>query len=159
MNTLREKILEQYESDLPVKINGFFKYHRPLSNFHIEGFDWKGITWPSSENAFQAAKFIQNETIFKSFSSMTPSESKNEGRKLKLLTEDWDITKFQFMHEILIQKFNQCPIAKEVLLSTGEMELIENNWWKDSIWGTYDGYGQNNLGKILMKVRALIRLK
>lgn len=31
--------------------------------------------------------------------------------------------------------------------------LIERNTWGDTFWGVYDNKGENNLGKILMKVR------
>ena len=50
------------------------------------------------------------------------------------------------------QKFSKSPF-KEMLLSTGEEELIEGNTWNDRFWGVCDGMGENNLGKILMAVR------
>jgi predicted NAD-dependent protein-ADP-ribosyltransferase YbiA (DUF1768 family) len=39
-------------------------------------------------------------------------------------------------------------------MATGSEEIIEWNNWGDRIWGkTYDGVGENHLGKILMKIR------
>ncbi len=35
-------------------------------------------------------------------------------------------------------------------------ELVEGNWWNDTFWGVCNGEGQNNLGKILMKIRKEI---
>ncbi len=32
-------------------------------------------------------------------------------------------------------------------------ELIEGNHWNDTFWGICNGNGENNLGKILMKIR------
>ena len=41
----------------------------------------------------------------------------------------------------------------EQLISTSPMELREENNWNDKIWGTCNGIGENNLGKILMELR------
>jgi len=38
-------------------------------------------------------------------------------------------------------------------LDTGKSELIEGNTWGDTFWGVSGVIGQNNLGKILMKIR------
>ena len=40
-----------------------------------------------------------------------------------------------------------------MLIKTGNTELIEGNFWGDTFWGICDGVGENNLGKILMRVR------
>ena len=40
-----------------------------------------------------------------------------------------------------------------LLLSTGNAELIEGNWWNDTFWGICRGKGENHLGKILMNIR------
>lgn len=44
---------------------------------------------------------------------------------------------------------------KEMLLSTGNADIIEGNYWHDNFWGQCScekcvGKGKNNLGKILM---------
>jgi hypothetical protein len=44
-----------------------------------------------------------------------------------------------------------------LLLATGDMELIEDNDWDDTYWGVCNGAGENNLGKLLMKIRAEAR--
>ena len=61
------------------------------------------------------------------------------------------------MKEIVTAKFQQHPILAKKLLATGDTELIEENNWGDTIWGTVDGAGQNLLGKILMGVRQELR--
>ena len=44
---------------------------------------------------------------------------------------------------------------KEKLIN--EVGLIEErNCWNDRYWGTVDGIGENNLGKILMSVRDIL---
>ena len=35
--------------------------------------------------------------------------------------------------------------------------LVEENTWGDSFWGTVNGRGENQLGQILMDVRAKLR--
>ena len=46
------------------------------------------------------------------------------------------------------------------LMDTGDAELIEGNNWNDTFWGVCNNAGENNLGKLLMKIRAaLIRQK
>lgn len=39
-------------------------------------------------------------------------------------------------------------------MTTGNAELIEGNTWNDTFWGVCNGEGENNLGKLLMKVRT-----
>jgi predicted NAD-dependent protein-ADP-ribosyltransferase YbiA (DUF1768 family) len=51
---------------------------------------------------------------------------------------------------------------KQLLNETGDEELVEGNWWHDNFFGVCTcepckGSGQNNLGKILMKIRTEIR--
>ena len=43
------------------------------------------------------------------------------------------------------------------MIETGDEYLEEGNTWGDRIWGTVNGKGQNNLGKILMRVREELR--
>jgi predicted NAD-dependent protein-ADP-ribosyltransferase YbiA (DUF1768 family) len=43
---------------------------------------------------------------------------------------------------------------REMLLLTGDCELVEGNTWGDKFWGVCDGEGENHLGKLLMKIRA-----
>lgn len=53
--------------------------------------------------------------------------------------------------------FNPPTIAhqKLMLLATGDAVLKEGNTWNDVFWGVSlkTGQGENNLGKILMRVR------
>ena len=52
----------------------------------------------------------------------------------------------------LEQKFSN-PQLRQMLVDTGDEELIEGNTWGDVIWGVYKGVGTNWLGKLLMEIR------
>ena len=63
------------------------------------------------------------------------------------------------MEEVVRAKFTQNPDLAARLGATGTMPLVEGNSFGDTIWGVdaKTGKGENNLGKILMKVRAELR--
>ena len=61
------------------------------------------------------------------------------------------------MREIVEAKFEQNPQLREMLLATGDAYLEEGNTWGDRTWGTVNGVGANNLGRILMDVREGLR--
>ena len=46
------------------------------------------------------------------------------------------------------------PGVREQLLVTGDVGPVEGNNWNDRFWGVCRGKGENQLGKILMKVRS-----
>ena len=68
------------------------------------------------------------------------------------MKSDWDKIRVEEMYQIVKNKFEQNQDIKELLLSTGERDLIEGNTWGDHFWGV-DEFGANNLGKLLMKIR------
>ena len=123
-----------------------------LSNFYIAPVEYDGISYTNNEAAFQSAKVLDKEVRSK-FSNLDPSSAKRKGRNVTL-RHDWDKIKFDIMYEVCKAKFVQNPDLKQRLLETGDAYLEEGNTWKDKIWGTVNGVGQNNLGKILMKIRT-----
>jgi ribA/ribD-fused uncharacterized protein len=89
-----------------------------------------------------------------------PAEVKKIGSKVKLRT-GWDDKKLEVMNWAVRQKFKDETLS-EMLLSTGDQELIEGNWWHDNFYGSCScskcgNKGDNNLGKLLMTVRDEIR--
>ncbi len=66
----------------------------------------------------------------------------------------WEGIRLSVMEDVQMAKFKQYPELREKLLATGDAELIYNNDCGDAYWGIYEGTGENNLGKILMKVRG-----
>lgn len=126
-----------------------------LSNFYPCNVTYKGITYLSSEAAFHAQKTTDVNQQLR-FTKLNPSESKRLGRKIKL-RPDWEDVKYQIMYDIVLEKFIQNEDLRKLLIGTGDAELIEGNWWGDKYWGVCHGVGQNNLGKILMDVRAYLQ--
>jgi hypothetical protein len=124
-----------------------------LSNFHPSPIDVDGILYPTVEHAFQAAKTSIPEEKQALAETATPGSAKRLGRKVQLRS-DWEQVKVGIMEELVRLKFTTHPDLREQLLATGDAELVEGNNWNDRFWGVCRGKGQNQLGKILMKVRS-----
>ena len=70
------------------------------------------------------------------------------------------IFEYEIMEKVLFEKVKKNPYVKEKLLETKDFEIIEDcGEDDDKDWGCgIDGTGQNNLGKIWMKIREKLRL-
>lgn len=133
-------------------IESFMGENRFLSNFWLAEVEMDGVVYPCVENAYQAAKTFDYKRR-EMFRSLTPGQAKREGQK-SLMRPDWDQVKVMIMTTLVTNKFDRSKSLQERLLQTGDLELIEGNTWGDVFWGVCKGKGENNLGKILMKVRA-----
>lgn len=134
-------------------IDSFFGKYRFLSNFEPCTVVYDGLTYTCSEAAYQAAKTKTNDvSLHIAFTTMNGSQAKYAGQKLTL-RPDWNEVKVDVMYAIVKDKFTRNPELREKLLNTGNLELIEGNYWGDTFWGVCNGKGENHLGKILMRVR------
>lgn len=133
------------------EIKGFDGDYEFLSNFFITGVYFEGIWYPSTENAYQAAKTL-DESKRRRFKYVSPGQSKKDGKKVELRA-DWEKVKIDIMSSIVFEKFYRNRELRKKLLDTGDKYLEETNWWGDRFWGVCNGEGRNELGKILMKVR------
>ena len=137
-------------------INRFEGVHRFLSNFYGAPVEFEGLSYPSVEHAFVAAKtLVQSERVHIAHIG-TAREVKAYGQKLKL-RPDWEEVKLPIMEELLHKKFaHDKPLLRQALIDTGDQELIEGNWWGDRFWGVdlKTNQGQNHLGMLLMKIRS-----
>ena len=136
-------------------INSFRDNYFFLSNFYSAPVTYNGITYKNNEAAFQAQKCL-DDTIKSKFTDLNPGQAKRLGRCVEL-RDDWEEVKFDIMQEIVDSKFDQNPELAEKLLQTGIEYLEEGNNWGDRIWGTVNGKGENNLGKILMNTRDRLK--
>lgn len=145
----------------PDVINTFRGRWAFLSNFHPATLVWEGITYPTSEHAFNAGKSTSPETRHWIADAETPSDAKARGRRVPL-RPGWDERiRFQVMRDVLAAKFTARPARIAALLSTGGATLIEGNTWHDNVWGdcrcgcpACAEPGQNHLGRLLMELRA-----
>lgn len=137
------------------QITRFWSAYFFLSNFYITRVIFEDVDYPSVENAYQAAKTLDEE-LRKKFTDCTPGEAKKLGNRIKI-RPDWEQVKFDIMFELLKQKFSH-PRLRKMLLDTGDAKLIEGNTWGDTIWGCIDvggeWVGENHLGKMQMKIRS-----
>ncbi len=151
---LQEKCVKEQLKD-PEVIKGFFIKYSFLSNFYLCPVYYEGLTYPSSENAFQAAKF--DPATREAFCNISPSEAKRLGKALKIKDiATWENTKDIVMYRVLLFKFSKNKDLRAKLVNTAPKKLQETNWWGDKYWGICDGAGENALGNILMEVRAIL---
>ena len=129
-----------------------------FSNFSRHAITLKGKRWPTSEHYFQAQKFAGTAHEEEVRACKTPSLAANTGRSRKLpLRRDWESVKDAVMMDAIRAKFTQHADLRELLLGTGDAELVEHTA-NDSYWGDGgDGSGANRLGLLLMRLRAELR--
>lgn len=144
-------------------INSFRGKNYFLSNFSLNPVEYDGVTWPTSEHAYQAAKTHDKDKKTMIQLCDSPGLSKKAGKKLTLRA-DWHEVRVRIMNEIVRSKFANNPTLTRKLLATGDASLSEANSWHDNFWGNctcgrsacdYSGY--NHLGRILMGVREELR--
>jgi ribA/ribD-fused uncharacterized protein len=131
-------------------ITQFNGNNRWLSNFTACSVQLDGVTYRSTEAAYQAAKTIV-DTERLQFQSMPPGKAKRAGKTVTMRA-DWNVIKLSVMEDLTRQKYST-ELMKFRLLNTGDVEIQEGNSWGDTFWGICGGVGQNNLGKIIMKIR------
>lgn len=126
-----------------------------LSNYSASPFRIDYVLFPTMEHYFQANKADNQNDYLHIANAPTPGEAKRLGRKIQL-RPDWEKIKDNIMLTGLRKKFAD-PELRNLLLATGDEELVEGNYWRDTYWGVCNGVGQNKLGKLLMQVREEIK--
>lgn len=126
-----------------------------FSNFSPHGFTVDGRHWPSSEHWFQAQKFTGSAHADRIRRAPTALRAAELGRsRSHPLRRDWERVKDDVMRRAVHEKFLQNPEIREILLSTGEQEIVEDTT-TDHYWGRGStGTGKNMLGRILMRTRG-----
>ena len=140
------------------KFDGEFAF---LSNFYPSAISDGYTTFLTVEHYFQACKCEYMDDYDAIAAAPTPGQAKRLGRQA-ILRDDWEQNKLNVMETALRKKF-AIPKLREQLLATGDAYLVEGNYWHDNTWGDCGcekckhTHGQNNLGKLLMKIRTDIR--
>jgi ribA/ribD-fused uncharacterized protein len=153
-------MMSETTADTPIRL--FHGEHAFLSNFYPSPLDYEGLTYPTVEHAYQAAKVLDQDGRIKLRDAATPGAVKRMGARVKR-RKDWFSVNLGIMTDLIRQKFTRYPDLGEWLLLTGDRELIEGNNWGDDFFGmvkddkTGQWRGENHLGKMLMQVRAELR--
>lgn len=144
-----------------------------FSNYHPCQFEYKGLKWRSSEQAYMAEKAIyfgDYATFLCILDSETPAEAKKWGRKVKNFDADeWNEVSYDYMFDIVYAKFAQNKDCRDMLL---RQDLRDKGFIEgspvDAIWGVKVSWddpkiddesnwkGQNRLGKVLDEVRETL---
>ena len=144
-------------------IRGFYgrDHYFWLSNFYPCEVYVGGIRYPSSENAYQAAKVKKAHRI--EFTDVSACESKRLWKEFPLVdasAEEWDARKITEMTFVVGCKFFQNRDLAYRLIDTGDKYLEELNSHGDTFWGVdyKTGKGENHLGEILMTIRGALKV-
>ena len=114
-------------------INSFHGRYRFLSNYYNSPISYEGLTYPTLEAAFQAAKTTDPVLRKQIAEAPHPAEARRLGRRLKLRL-NWNAMRVEVMRELLAAKFSNLELASQ-LIETGDAMLIEGNPWGDTFWG------------------------
>ena len=153
MIKLFDKNMNEIKIDIPsYQLNIF-----PLDNFSSYGLLMDGEYFQTSEHAFQYLKFIDTnkEIAEKIKQAYSPDEARliaHANKKYK--PDNWSEVKYKNMEKVLRLKVNQNEIVLNKLLDTKDYLIAECCIDEDTDWGIdNNNNGDNNLGKIWMKIR------
>lgn len=128
-----------------------------LSNFYNSyiriNINGKEYAFTDVETAYQAHKNLNYIDEFVAIKNV-PARAKRFAKTIPMYDlEDWNnVRRFTVMAKLLHIKFQDEDLLQK-LLDTDDIEIKEDNYWKDYVWGNCDGKGFNALGKLLMKIR------
>ena len=158
-------VLEQYR-DLWLKekmndVIGFYpREFYCFDNFSSFKVKYDGYLYSSVEEAYQALGFKESAPDI--YKEIINCYSAHEAQKIAYANKDkrrkdWDEIKVGIMEELLRCKIEQNPYVKKKLLETKDYTIVEDSP-KDSFWGWgEDRNGNNQLGKLWMKLRDEIK--
>lgn len=128
-----------------------------LDNFSAFVVRLWGKEFQTSEHAYQWKKYADSypNIAQQILEALSPNAAKKIADENKdKVTKEWHDNKVTMMEEILNAKIDQHEKVKRVLLETGNRTIVENSPM-DSFWGIGpDGTGNNELGKLYMKLRS-----
>ena len=126
-----------------------------FSNFSAFAVEWRGRLWPTSEHAYQAAKFDDGSIVNAIHRALSAYDALQLAKiNAEHIRADWDKEKIPVMKKIITAKFEQHPYVQKQLRQSIGREIIENAE-KDAFWGRGpDWKGLNHLGKLWMELRS-----
>lgn len=133
----------------------------PLDNFSAFGLVMDEEYFQTSEHAFQYLKFVDTNIALanKIKNSFSPNEARKIAHENKAhKVSNWSDIKYLNMEKVLRLKAEQNPVVMKKLLDTNDYIIAEYCTDEDTDWGLdNNNQGNNNLGKIWMKIRDELR--
>jgi GTP cyclohydrolase II len=132
-----------------------------FANFSRHAIYLDGKIWATVEHFYQAQKFHNTEFEEIIRLAETPTLAKQKAHEFlkKHPIPNWNKQKEEIMYQGLKAKFTQHPELEKLLISTGNLTLVERTDI-DRYWGDgKDGNGKNRLGNLLMQLRTELRKK
>ena len=149
----------------------FFTGNSPLSSHYMEDFKVNGETFNCAEQYILVQKarlFNDQEAVINIMKESDPIQQKKAGKNIKNFdTEAWKSNAKELIKPGLEAKFSQCTKPKELLLRTGNRQIIEANpndlflgagisLHSPKLWDISEHKGMNIMGKMLCEVRATL---
>ena len=147
----------------------FYGKHSKLSNFHPAQIKEGPNTYCCQEQyyCYHRAKFFQDQEAMKKIMKTTDPVQMKRTTITNFDKGKWEKESERIMEYGVYLKFTQNEILGEYLKNTEGKDLVEANP-SDTIWGIGMGmksekiqdkqnWGQNKMGKILMKIRENLR--
>ena len=140
------------------------KPYGAFSNLYKRTVVFEGVTYATSEHAYQAGKPRKDNVREWILSAPSPALVAMAAHGLYVwdVAPNWSKIKFERMRAVLVAKFSQHDDLRELLLSTGDARLVETATVKNPVnleWGEVNGKGRNMLGVLLMEVRTILMEK
>jgi ribA/ribD-fused uncharacterized protein len=127
-----------------------------LNNFSANAVVIEGVLYPTTEHAYQAAKCTDPDGKQEIIAAKSPLLAKKvSNQKYKSAKDpEWNTKKLLVMESILRLKLTQHQEVRDALIKSGSEEIAEDSP-VDAFWGRgKDGNGDNQLGKLWMKIRS-----
>jgi ribA/ribD-fused uncharacterized protein len=159
----RQRLEEEFERNAILllnqqkqsRIDSFKGYFEFLSNNFLSPVYNEGILFPSVSHAFQACR-TTDETTKKAI--LNAESLLIVGKIARRIEdpEDWNLKRLVIMEKLIRDKFRRSKELLEKLKATNPRELImtyEEESPANLFWGCVKERGQNQLGRIIMKIR------
>jgi len=128
-----------------------------FSNFSSFQVEWRDYLWPTSEHAYQAARFMDcREDLVDAIKTAKSAHDAYKIAQANKISQrkNWNDDKVDVMYSICRAKLQQHAYIQSHLRETLDERLVEDSP-KDSFWGWgSDRKGRNELGKVWMRLRG-----
>ena len=151
----------------------FFSPNSPLSNMHPSPFTQDGEVFTCMEQYMVTKKaqlFDDQRVVVEVAKERDPFKQKQIGKQVENFDQSkWEGDALNLILPGVIAKFEQNELCKKALLATGNKSIVEanpyDNFWgaalslrDTNLWNPEKMVGRNEMGKLLMKVRELLKL-